>query len=74
MSSPMIGIGAFVRVVRGWEPEIQTGKYRSRVGQTGRVVALLTDDHGATVQNPGLIVDNHIGLVWPEEVVVVADG
>jgi hypothetical protein len=64
----MIGIGYRVRVLTDWEPEIQGPTYKSRVGLTGTVVGLISDDHGATVQDPAIIVDNGIGMVWQEEV------
>lgn len=67
----MIKHGDVVRVVRGWEHEIRDGHYKSRIGHIGRVTGLITDDHGATVQDPALIVDHNIGMVWQEEVELV---
>ena len=63
--------GDEIRVTRDWEPELCDPDHVSKVGQVGVIKRTLIDDCGATPQSPGFIVDNDIGLVWPEEMELI---
>ena len=65
----MFRVGDRVRVTCGWEPHLQD--QGPEIGAEGVIEGTVTDDFGATPQEPGLLVSGGIGLMWPEELELV---